>query len=148
MKPNSPHAQSQYEKSGVYKLTCPDCQKKYIGQTAHLLENQHSVGPINGDMEVLYSYTTSKGKLMDTIKKLYVYIETRENNQINYKNTVKSNVIFDIISSQDPLQGAHWCPTKHLSRQVSHLPQVHPNTHNTAAIKIVSTTGICSLNIS
>ena len=173
MKPNSPHTQSQYEKSGIYKLTYPDCQKKYIGQTdwsfhkrfqehfnnfnynknkskfaTHLLEHQHSTGPINENMKVLYSYTTNKGRLMDTMEKFYVYNETLKNNQVNDKNTVKSNAIIDIISSHDPLQSAHWCATKHRSRQVSHPLQVHTNTPNTAQIKNVSTTGICSLNIS
>jgi hypothetical protein len=48
---------------------------------AHLLENQHSTGPTNEIMEVLY--TTSKGRLMDSIEKFYIYNETRLNNQIN-----------------------------------------------------------------
>jgi hypothetical protein len=30
-KPNSHHP-SKFEKCGVYQLTCPDCNKKYIGQ--------------------------------------------------------------------------------------------------------------------
>jgi hypothetical protein len=84
MKPNHPETQNQCEKSGVYQLTCPHCNIKYIGQTGihfhmrfqehfryfkynnykskfvvHLLENQHSIGHINDIMEVLY--TTNKG---------------------------------------------------------------------------------------
>ena len=26
---------AKFEKSGIYKLTCPDCNLKYIGQTGH-----------------------------------------------------------------------------------------------------------------
>ena len=97
------------KKSGVYRLTCPDCQKKYVGQTersfkkrykehfhdfkynihrsrfaTHLLENKHSMGPINEVMELVY--TTSKGKFVDTVERFYIYSETRGNNQINDKN--------------------------------------------------------------
>jgi ribosomal protein S8E len=63
---------NQYDNSGIYQLTCPDCQMKYIGQTGspfkiryaeyfrdfkynsnkskfaqHLLEHKHSTGPID-----------------------------------------------------------------------------------------------------
>jgi len=48
-------------------------------------------------MEVLY--TPSKGCLKDMIKKFYTYNETWKNNQINDKNTVKPNAIFNTISS-------------------------------------------------
>jgi hypothetical protein len=49
-------------------------------------------------MKVLF--TSTKGKLMDTVEKFHVYKETRKNNQINDKNTVKPNAIFDKINSQ------------------------------------------------
>jgi len=65
----------------------------------HLLENNHSIGPIDGIMKVMYS--TNKGRLMDTIEKFYIYKVTRDNNQINEKNTVKSNVIFDTIICEE-----------------------------------------------
>ena len=42
-----------------------------------------------------------KGRYMDTIEKYYIYKETQKNNQINDKNTVKPNAIFDIITSHD-----------------------------------------------
>jgi len=38
------HYQSQFEKCGVYQLTCPDCNKKYIGQTGgpfHMKFQEH-----------------------------------------------------------------------------------------------------------
>jgi hypothetical protein len=96
MKPNHSH-QNQYEKSGTYQLTRPDCKKKYVSQTGrsfqkrfqehfrdfkynnykskfavHLLENQYSIGPINDIMEILY--TTNKGRLMDTLEKNFIFI--------------------------------------------------------------------------
>jgi len=56
-------------------------------------------------MEILY--TTSKGRFMDTVEKFYIYSETRNSNQINEKNTIKPNAIFDAISSHDPPQSTH-----------------------------------------
>jgi hypothetical protein len=32
-KPENTCIQQQYEKSGIYSLTCPDCNMKYVGQT-------------------------------------------------------------------------------------------------------------------
>jgi hypothetical protein len=50
-------------------------------------------------MRVLYS--TKKGKLMDTMERFYIFKETRDNNQINDKNTAKHNIIFDIIVREE-----------------------------------------------
>jgi hypothetical protein len=105
----------QFDNSGIYQLTCPDCHKKYIGQSGRLfqvrfsellsdykhnnnkskfaqrlLDNRHSIGPIEDIMQVLYK--TNKGKLMDTMERYYIYKETCLNNQINDKNTAKPNI--------------------------------------------------------
>jgi len=45
---------------------------------------------------------TSKGRMLDTSEKFYIYRETKRNNQINDKFTVKPNVIFDILVHKDP----------------------------------------------
>jgi len=120
LSPKSQLPQKQYDSSGIYQLTCPDCHMKYIGQTGrsfrirfaehfrdykynsnkskfaqHLLDNKHSIGPIDDIMEILYR--TNKGKLMDTMEKYHIYKETQLNNQINDKNTIKPNIIFDTI---------------------------------------------------
>jgi hypothetical protein len=121
-KPQTTQPTKQYEKSGIYQLTCPDCTKKYIGQTGrsfqkryqehfhdckynkckskyatHLLENHHSIGPVQETMQIIY--TINKGRLMDTIEK-YIFKETQQNNQINDRDTVKYNAIFDTIVRQ------------------------------------------------
>ena len=94
--------QNKFDGSGVYQLTCPDCEIKYVGQTGrsfrtrfsehfrdfkyanhksrfaqHLLENNHSIGPIDSIMKVLHS--TNKGKQMDTLEKCHIYKVTCEN---------------------------------------------------------------------
>jgi hypothetical protein len=51
-------------------------------------------------MDILY--TTGKGKFMDTVERFHIYSETRKNNQINDRNTVKPSAIFDVINSHDP----------------------------------------------
>ena len=61
----------------------------------HLLENHHSIGHIDNIMEILY--ITKKGRTMDTIEKYYIYKETKNENQINDKNTIKQNKIYDAI---------------------------------------------------
>ena len=38
---------------------------------------------------------------MDAMEKFYIYKATRDNNQISDKNTIKPNVIFDTIVSEE-----------------------------------------------
>jgi hypothetical protein len=100
------HNRNKYEKNWIYKLTCPTCNKKYTGQTgsqfrirfqehfrdfkygngkssfaAHLLENKHSIGPMDNIRETLH--TTGKGRMVDTLERFYIFRETKINNQIN-----------------------------------------------------------------
>src|SRR5215510_8941980 len=102
--------QNMYDKNGVYQLTCPNCEKKYTGQTdrpfrvrfqehlrdykhgnsrskfaQHLLENKHGIGPMKNIMHI--THVTNKGKMLDTLGKFYIYRETEANNQINVKLT-------------------------------------------------------------
>ena len=98
---------NKFSKSGVYQLTCQDCNKKYIGQTgrpfyarfqehfrdfkygnvkskfAHLLDNRHSIGPMENTMEVLH--INKKGNMMNTQEKFHIYNVTRLDSQINDK---------------------------------------------------------------
>ena len=39
-------------------------------------------------------HETKQGKMMDTLERYYIYKETKSNNQINDKLTVKHNAIF------------------------------------------------------
>jgi len=62
---------------------------------AHLLESHHSIGNINDIMDIIY--ITQKGHTMDTIERYYIYNETKKGTQINFKNTVKPNRIYEAI---------------------------------------------------
>jgi len=122
LNPKSTHTKTciQFEKSGVYRLKCPDCNRKYVGQTGrsfpirfqehyrdfkynnnkskfatHLIENHHSIRHIDDIMENLH--ITYEGRSMDTIDKCYIYKETKNSNQINDKNTINLNKIYDVV---------------------------------------------------
>jgi hypothetical protein len=81
----------KYTQSGVYKRTCPDCNKAYVGQTGrnfwarfnehkaafrtnsqnsnfakHLIEHAHSFGPIQATMQILQ--WQNKGTCLNTIE--------------------------------------------------------------------------------
>jgi flagellar biosynthesis regulator FlaF len=117
----------KFSNSGVYQLTCPDCQMKYTGQTGrsfktrfkehfhdfkyniqkskfaqHLLNSGHSIGPTDDIMSIIC--TTTKGRLMNTIENFHIHKETHLNNQINDTNTVKPNFIFDVLIKNMPVE--------------------------------------------
>jgi hypothetical protein len=122
--------QDKYEKSGIYKLTCPNCN---VGQTGrpfstrfrehfqdykyansksqfaeHLLDHHHSIGPMITTMDILH--LTSKGTMMNTLERFHIYNETNRDNQINDHHTVKPNTIFNTLIYINPDQGP---PTPH-----------------------------------
>jgi len=112
----------KYKNCGIYQIACPTCNVKYIGQTErpfkirfqghirdfrygngksrfaqHPLENTHSIGPMDS--------ITNKVWMMDTFERFYTFSETKLNNQINDKLTIKLNIIFDTIVQRDPHRG-------------------------------------------
>jgi hypothetical protein len=42
---------------------------------------------------------------MDTLERFYIYKETKSNNQINDKLTVKANAVFETLVYEDPYRG-------------------------------------------
>ena len=56
-----------------------------------------SIGAMEDVMKILH--INKKGKIMNTLENLYIYIykETKENNQINDKGIFRHNIIFDTI---------------------------------------------------
>jgi hypothetical protein len=50
-------------------------------------------------------HITRKGKTMNTIENFHIYKETRRNNQINDKLTVRENAIFETVIQKDPYRG-------------------------------------------
>ena len=50
-------------------------------------------------------HVTNKGKMIDTLERYYVNKETKSNNQINDKLTVKPNAIFETLIQEAPHRG-------------------------------------------
>lgn len=94
------NTQNPFLRSGVYKLTCKDCHKVYIGQTGrnfktrfkehmvgtsrnksvfgqHLNNEKHSECDIEHDMQILH--TAPKGILLSTLEELEIFIYHRKN---------------------------------------------------------------------
>jgi len=115
----------KYDGNGVYQLECPTCNKKYIGQTGrpfrvrfrehyndykyahntskfakHVIEEDHSFGPMNEIMEVVH--VAKKSKILDTLEEFYIYRETKHSNQINEKLTMQPNPIFEALVQHSP----------------------------------------------
>jgi hypothetical protein len=112
--------QDIYTKSGVYKLTCQDCGKAYVGQTGrnfatrfkehknafktgnqsnkftkHLTENVHQFGQIQDTLTVLH--LQNKGRLLNTIENFYIHSEHKLQNHLNDESTIFPNRIFDTL---------------------------------------------------
>jgi len=93
---NTTGTKKQYDRSGIYQLNCPSCDKKYIGQTGrpfhvrfrehrqdyrhmcrkskfaqHLLDEGHDFGPMENVMDIVQY--ANKGRMMDTLEKFYIY---------------------------------------------------------------------------
>jgi hypothetical protein len=113
-------APDKFSLSGVYKLTCPDCNKAYVGQTGrpfttrqnehkvafrnnshspsfakHLYEEAQSFGPIENLMQVLHYHR--KGAHLNKFEKFYIHAEFTANNHLNDNQTIFPKAIFDVL---------------------------------------------------
>jgi hypothetical protein len=69
----------------------------------HLLDNKHPLDTIETIMNIVH--ITRKGKTMNTTENFHIYKETRCNNQINDKLTVREKAIFETVIQKDPYRG-------------------------------------------
>jgi len=113
----------KFSLSGVYKLTCPDCHKVYIGQTGRrfaarfkereeairnkchnsnfakrLIEEGHSFGPIHSIMQVLHHHR--KGTHLNTLERFHIHTESAASNHLNDNNSIFPNSIFDTLAKK------------------------------------------------
>jgi len=115
----NPHSEDIFAQSGVYKLTCPDCGKVYVGQTGrdfktrlnehkcsfthnktskytlHLLEHSHTLGSMHDVMQIIQ--LQKKGIHVNTIERFHIHKEAATNNHLNDDYTLSTNRIFDTI---------------------------------------------------
>ena len=69
----------------------------------HPLDNGQAFGTINETMIILH--TIKKGQMMNTHENFHIYQETKQENQINDKNTVTKSILFDAIISEQTDRG-------------------------------------------
>jgi hypothetical protein len=111
---------NKYTQSGVYKLTCPDCNKAYVGQTGrdfitrfnehknafrlnhctsnfatHLIEELHSFSPIRNTMQIPKCHT--EGTHLNTMEQFYTYAEYIKYTHLNDEHTITPNRIFEVL---------------------------------------------------
>jgi len=68
-----------------------------------------------------FVHVTRKGRMMVTLEKFYIFRETKLNNQINDKLTVKPNIIFEKIVRYNHCRGLPNSYTQERQQQVSVL---------------------------
>jgi len=130
LKPQNTRQPNKYEKNGVYQLECLTCHKIYTGQTGHpfhirfrehnndfkyannrstfaqqIINEGYSFGPMNDVMNIIHF--VRKGKILDTLEKIYIYREIKNENQINDRLTAQSNPIFETIVQHSLHGGQH-----------------------------------------
>jgi len=161
------YAHDKYSRSGIYKLTCPDCHKAYVGQTGrqfsthykehktawcknsntsnfakHLIEEAHSFGPMNKIMEIIHCH--KKGAHLNTIEKFHIHTEFAKKNHLNDPQTVLSNAIFDTLIKARPTIKPSYCPTPNPPYSTVDIPK-HPNRkdtkYNSTPFSILGTAG-------
>ena len=110
----------KYTRSSAYKLTCPDCNMAYVGQTArnfnegykehknafktnshisnyakHILKQSHTLGPIQQTKQILQFQ--DKGSHLNTIERFFIYAEFLKNTHLNDEHSISPNKIFEAL---------------------------------------------------
>jgi hypothetical protein len=67
------------------------------------------MGTMENIMDIVH--ITRKGRMMNAIECFHIYNETKANNQINDRLTVRENAIFEAIVQEDPYRG-HATPSQ------------------------------------
>jgi hypothetical protein len=78
--------------------------KEMENQNLHIFQViKYSLGYMEDIMEILH--VTRKGGMMNTLERFHIYNETKLDNLIKDKCTIKSNVIFDTIIQRNTSKG-------------------------------------------
>ena len=110
----------KFSLSGVYKLTCPECNKAYVEQTKkcfkarykehqlafrnnshtsrftqHLNEKAHSFGTMDNVVQILEYH--KNGSHLNRIERIYIHSEYAANNHFNDNHTIFTTAIFDTL---------------------------------------------------
>jgi hypothetical protein len=116
---------NKYEQTGIYKLTCTECNKAYIGQTGrtleirykehirsimynrddsrfatHILNNAHCYGKMEDIMEKIDH--AKKGRLMNIKDNFHIHMYKQRNKLIDEQRAHEdnhANILYDIAST-------------------------------------------------
>ena len=69
----------------------------------HLLDNEHTFGKIDETMKIFHTVKT--GKVMNILANFHIYQQTKQDRQINDKNTVTMKELFNAIISEQADSG-------------------------------------------
>ena len=61
------------------------------------------MGLIEDVMKVLH--TVNRGRMMNTLENFHIYKETKVDNQVNDRGTIKQNILFDSLLQGHPARG-------------------------------------------
>jgi hypothetical protein len=64
---------------------------------------KYPMGTMEDIMDVIH--ISRKGRMMNALESFHIYKETKNNNQINDKLTVRENAIFETTVQEDPYRG-------------------------------------------
>jgi len=140
---NNTRVNGKFDRPGVYRIGCKDCNSVYIGQTGRTFKtrfkehrpdprtthqkssfSQHLVdlGDIGTSLDILH--VCSKGRKLVTLEELEIYRHFQENHNtiLNEKLKFSSHVIFNSI-------------TGHEARLLSDSQPPPITTHQTAALR-------------
>ena len=119
------HNKNDYERSGIYKINCPQCDMYYIGQTGrkfkvrykehvqaynsknntsqkskvaeHMIEKRHNFKSMEEDLQII-EYGT-KSKKLDVKEEFHIYKNSQRdpNKLLNKMQINQNNIIFEKI---------------------------------------------------
>jgi len=117
-------APDKFSLSGVYKLTCPDCNRAYIGQTGskfstrfkehekpfrshshtssfakHLDKEALSFGHMHDIMQIIHY--RRKGANLNTLQRFHIHTEAATNNHLNEGHNIYPNTTFNTLLRND-----------------------------------------------
>ena len=83
------------EKSALYLLFSLYVHLIVVQITQHLNEHMHTFGPVDNIMQILYYQ--KKGPHLNSVERFYIHKEAAAYKQLNGKQTIFPNKIFDAI---------------------------------------------------
>ena len=125
IRPTTQNLKSDYEKSGIYKITCKTCHKLFMGQTSpnlkmryqehtryiknndprssyalHILNCRHEYGSINNTMTLLKQ--VNKPSLRLLYEQMFIQSLHHSNELITEQHPNEYNPVFELLRTKTP----------------------------------------------